>query len=149
MVLFSVYLIRRVFVMYIIKLYGPLELLGTCIIHVCENSVRRKGNCAFRYSSWSVSLKPSLLLSDLNLFCIFKGSQLRNILTLVMLNKLRCHIHFWFSVNQITWSWLWTQIHILNDKQCRSRSVGFYTVFKGRVYPGSAALGLKKNSEHA
>ena len=36
--------------------------------------------------------------------------------------------------------------HILNGKQCRTRSVGFfrsqliwiYTVYKGRVYPGSA-----------
>ena len=41
-------------------------------------------------------------------------------------------------------------MHILNDKQCRSRSVGFfrrqliwiYTVCKGRIYPGSAGLGL-------
>ena len=41
-------------------------------------------------------------------------------------------------------------IHILNDKQCRSRSVGFfrsqliwiYTVCKGRAYPGSARPGL-------
>ena len=43
-----------------------------------------------------------------------------------------------------------TQIHTLNLKQCRSRSVGFhrsqlvwiYTVYKDRVYPGSAGLGL-------
>ena len=43
-----------------------------------------------------------------------------------------------------------TQIHILNDKQCKFRSVGFfrsqliwiYTVCKGRVYPGSAGQGL-------
>ena len=42
------------------------------------------------------------------------------------------------------------KIHILNGTQCRSRSVGFwrsqmiwiYTVCKGRVYPGSAGLGL-------
>ena len=42
------------------------------------------------------------------------------------------------------------KIHILNDKQCRSRSVGFFrsqliwicTVCKGRVYPGSAGQGL-------
>ena len=41
--------------------------------------------------------------------------------------------------------------HILNDKQCRSRSDGFfrsqliwiYTVCKGRTYPGSAGQGLK------
>ena len=47
-------------------------------------------------------------------------------LTLVMLNKFRCHAHFQFSASQITWSRLLIQIHILNDgKQCRSRSVGF------------------------
>ena len=42
------------------------------------------------------------------------------------------------------------QNHILNDKQCRSRSVCFwrsqliwiYTVFKGRAYLGTAGLGL-------
>ena len=49
-----------------------------------------------------------------------------NILTLVLLNKLRSHAHFWFSANQITWFWILIQIHILNDKQCRSRSVGFF-----------------------
>ena len=46
------------------------------------------------------------------------------------------------------------QIHILNDKQSRSRSVGFfrsqliwiYTVCKVRVHPGSAGLGIRKNS---
>ena len=46
------------------------------------------------------------------------------------------------------------QIHILNGKQCRSRSVGFffrsqliwiYTVCKGKVYPGSAGQGLIKS----
>ena len=48
-------------------------------------------------------------------------------------------------------------VHIyskLNDKQCRSRSVGFfrsqliwiYTVFKGWIYPGSARQGLRVNS---
>ena len=43
------------------------------------------------------------------------------------------------------------QINILNDKQCRSRSVGFlirsqliwiFTVCKGRTYPGSAGQDL-------
>ena len=47
-------------------------------------------------------------------------------LTLVMLNKLRCHTHFQLSANQITWSRLLIQIHILNDKQCRSRTVSFF-----------------------
>ena len=72
-------------------------------------------------------------------------------LTLVLLNKLRCHAYFQFSANQITWSSLLIQIHILNDKQCRSRSVGFfrsqliwiYTVCKDRVYPGSEGQGLR------
>ena len=49
-----------------------------------------------------------------------------NFLTLVMLNKLRCHIHFQFLANQIACSRLWIQICILNDKHCRSRSVGFF-----------------------
>ena len=52
--------------------------------------------------------------------------------------------------NWIAWSRLLIQIHILNDKQCRSRSVGFfrsqliwiYTVCEGRTYPGSAGPGL-------
>ena len=43
-------------------------------------------------------------------------------LTIVMLNKLRCHAHFQFS----NWSRLLILIHILNDKQCRSRSAGFW-----------------------
>ena len=39
-------------------------------------------------------------------------------LTIFLLNKLRCHTHFSFSANQITWSRLLIQIHILNAKQC-------------------------------
>ena len=50
-------------------------------------------------------------------------------LTLVLLNKLRCRTHFYFSANQITWSRLLIQIHILNGKQSRSRSVGFFMAF--------------------
>ena len=73
-----------------------------------------------------------------------------DILIFAMLNKLRCHIHFLFSVNQITSCRSLIQIHILNDKQCRSRSVGFFrrqliwicTVCKGRTYLGSAGAGL-------
>ena len=68
-----------------------------------------------------------------------------------MLNKLRCHSNFQFSANQITWSWLLLQVHILNGKQCRSRSSGFfrsqliwiYIVCKGRIHPGSAGQGLR------
>ena len=75
-------------------------------------------------------------------------------LTLVMLNKLRCHAHFQFSANQITWSRMLIKIYILNGKQCRSRSVGFfrsqliwiYTVCKDRVYPGTAGQGLNEMS---
>ena len=33
-------------------------------------------------------------------------------------------------------------VHIWNDNQCRSRSVGFFTVCKGRIYPSSAGQGL-------
>ena len=48
------------------------------------------------------------------------------------------------------------QIQILNSKQCRSRSVGFfrsqliwiYTVCKGRPDPGSAGQGLMVNLDH-
>ena len=71
-------------------------------------------------------------------------------LTLALLNKLRCHSHFKLPANQIPWSGFWTEIHIFNDKQCGSRSVGFsrsqliwiYTVCKGWIYPGSAGQGL-------
>ena len=48
------------------------------------------------------------------------------------------------------------QIHVSNDKQCRSGSVGFfrcqliwiYTLFKGRVYQSSAGQGLKNADIH-
>ena len=67
-----------------------------------------------------------------------------------MLNKLWPNTYFWLSANQTSWSRLLIQIQILNGKQCRSRSVGFfrsqliwiYTVCKGSVYRGSAGLGL-------
>ena len=48
------------------------------------------------------------------------------LLTLVMLHKLRCHAHFKLSANQTTWSRLLIQIYMLNGKQCRSRSFGFW-----------------------
>ena len=48
------------------------------------------------------------------------------ILTLVMLNKLRCHAYFQFSAGHITWARLVLYMYILNDKQCRFRSVGFF-----------------------
>ena len=43
-------------------------------------------------------------------------------LILAMLNKWSCYAHTKFSANQITWSRFLRQIHILNDKQCRSRT---------------------------
>ena len=35
---------------------------------------------------------------------------------------------------------------MLNGKHCRSRSVGFYTVCKGWIYPGLAGLGIIDSS---
>ena len=63
-----------------------------------------------------------------------------NMLTLILLNSLISHTHFWLSANQITSYNVFIQIHKLNDKQCRSWSDGFfrshliwiYTVCKGR-----------------
>ena len=77
--------------------------------------------------------------------CIMTIYTMLHKLTLVLLNKLRCHTHFLFSADQMTWSRLLIHIHEVNDKQCRSRSVGFYrsqliwiyTVCKDRVYPDS------------
>ena len=62
------------------------------------------------------------------------------VLTLILLNNLVRHTHFWLSANQITSYNVFVQIHKLNDKQCRSWSDGFfwshliwiYTVCKGR-----------------
>ena len=36
-------------------------------------------------------------------------------LTLAMLNKLRCHTHFYFPANQITWSGFLIEIHTFNE----------------------------------
>ena len=96
-------------------------------------------------------LWPSKRLTGGKCQCHINLWLLQQWLTLGLLNKLRCHAHFQFTANQITWSRLLIQIHILNGKQCRSRSVCFfrsqliwiYTVCKGRVYPGSAGQGLK------
>ena len=73
--------------------------------------------------------------------------------TLAMLNRLRCHSHFEFSANQITSFRKLIQSHILNDKQYRFRSVGFFrsqliwistecTECKSRAYLCSAGPGL-------
>ena len=93
--------------------------------------------------------KVSLLCHQLTL------SQVWWMLTLVMLNKLSCHTHFYFSANQITLFGLMIQIHILNGKQCRSRSVGFfrsqliwiYTVCKARVNLVQQENGFKTGYE--
>ena len=62
----------------------------------------------------------------------YRSTKLSDILTLVMLNKLRCDTHFYLSANQIP-----VQI------QMRSQLIWIYTVCKGRVYPVSAGQGLK------
>ena len=69
------------------------------------------------------------------------------ILNLAMLKKSRCNAHFYLSANQIAWSRLLIQILILNDKQCRSRSVAFPGTSRTRVKAKSSAqfYKLKKN----
>ena len=70
-----------------------------------------------------------------------------DVLILAMLNKDATAA----TTNQITWSRLLIQIHILNDKQSRSRSICFwqsqliwiYTFCKSRTYQSSAGPGLK------
>ena len=51
-----------------------------------------------------------------------RGNRKTFFLTLVLLNKLRCHAHFYFPANHITWSRVLIWIHVLKGKQCRSRS---------------------------
>ena len=77
------------------------------------------------------------------------------ILTLFMLNKLRYRAHFSYSAKQITWSRLLMQMYKVNDKQCRSRSVGFrsqliwiYTICKDRTYTVSAGQGFISSEYH-
>ena len=57
-------------------------------------------------------------------------------LTLVVLNKLRCHAHFTFSANQFTGSRLLIQIQVLNGTDLNLHC------FQRQCYPGSAELGL-------
>ena len=67
-------------------------------------------------------------------------------------NEYPQHMFLWRNKKNINliWSRFLIQIQILNGKQCRSRTVGFfrsqliwiYTVCKGRIYPGSAGQGL-------
>ena len=58
----------------------------------------------------------------------YSSAASHNIMLVVFINPcpaeyIKSHAHFQFSVNQITWSRLLIHIHILNDKQCRSRSL--------------------------
>ena len=106
----------------ILPLYLPLLLGQTCLSNHTGRLIRictvwhaaRTFNPSLAEHNMPCFQKPT----DLDLHCLS--------LTLVLLNKLRCHAHFSFSASQITWSRLSLQIHILNCKQCRSRSVGFY-----------------------
>ena len=78
------------------------------------------------------------------IFMEYRRTLLRGNLTLVLLNKLRWQAHLQFTANQIIWSGLLLYIHMLNVKQCRSRSVGFfrsqliwiYTICKGKGVSG-------------
>ena len=112
----------------------PILMIAKCFWSI-DNSIMP--------DAWFFFLsKATTIVIPVTIFC--------SILTLVMLNKLKCHTHFQLSANQIAWSRLLIQIQILNNKQWRSRSVGFfrsqlnwiYTVFKSSAYPGSAGLGL-------
>ena len=48
-------------------------------------------------------------------------------LTIILLNNLISHTHFWLSANQITPFNVFVQIHKLNDKQSRSWSDGIWS----------------------
>ena len=71
-------------------------------------------------------------------------------LTLVMLNKLRCHPTSNFQPIRLLDPGVWYKFAYLMANSADPKSVGFfrsqliwiYTVFKGRVYPGSAGQGL-------
>ena len=145
---FSIYLNRRVFVM----LFSGCCQTGLLLNEVHKNLFRTcKSECLeVKTSYWSDLSSTCQQLQEKTFTKISKHINL----TLVMLNKLRCHTYFQFSANQITWSRLLIQIHILNGKQCRSRSDGFwssqliciYTVCKGRVYLGSAGQRLTQEA---
>ena len=81
--------------------------------------------------------------------CCIKRTGLH--LTLVMLNKLRCHAYFQFSAYQITRSRLLIYNHTLNDKTVQIQITWLLQkptdldlhCLKGKVYPGSAGQVLK------
>ena len=103
--------------------------------------------CIQRHSNLCYYLQTSKKISHDELFYYVIASFKSNlqIFILAMLNKLRCHTHIWLTAHHIAWFRLLIQVHILSDKQCRSRADGFwrsqmiwfYTVCKGRAYPGS------------
>ena len=101
----------------------------------------RTPTCLIKWHMQTVHYRIKLFLKahsdwDLNCFAIPLS-----ILTLVLLKKLRCHAHFQFTANQITWSRLLIQIHILNGQL-----IWIYTVCKSTVYRGSARQGLRNKS---
>ena len=62
------------------------------------------------------------------------------LLTLVMLNKLRCHPTSTFQPMRLLDPDCWSKFTYLMTN--RSQLIWICTVCKGRVYPGSAGLGL-------
>ena len=56
----------------------------------------------------SITVWQFILLFSLSLTCLSIY-----VLTLVLLNKLRCHTHFQFSACRITWSWLYKFTYLL------------------------------------
>ena len=87
-------------------------LIGTFLYLVCQ----------YLSTIWPAVIKPSIhiLPKILVPFCdhdLHIKVQWLSFLTLVLLNKLRYHTHFSFQPIRLLW--------MLNDKQCRSRSVGF------------------------
>ena len=107
-------------------------------------------NCTVDISWWIVKIKVKMTGKvDLSIPISNNLWMSTLMLTCLLLKRLNpCHAE-WIKMprpllvlaNQITWSRLSKQIHILYDKQCRSRSVGFrsqliwiYTVCKCRSY---------------
>ena len=150
---------------------SALSCTMSCIILVIKVGSDQSPACIFAKSEsdcakcagWSVPMQDTNFIRSINTYSwrgsweeckymVSKKNKKKNIavLTIVMLNKIRCQIHFKLLANQIAWFKFFIQIHILSDEQCRFRSIGFfrnqliriYTVCKGRAYPGSAVLGL-------
>ena len=128
-------------------------------VSFCVTVTKRYQVLYERYSKLSVIGRITLILSDLasqyivtwkdvwfNFF--FEKTSCRTWitrLTFAMLKKIKM-THPLLIVSQSNYL---IQIHLRNDKQCRSRSVGFFsqmiwifTVYKDRVYSGSAGQGL-------